>query len=214
MNPEPHALSRRRFVQSGALAGTAVVVGLGLPEGAEACNLPVTGAGWPSVDGWEHRTLTHFLNTIFPGDDGWSLFPDDRYPLQSGDDVEAGAYAACALDVLYDPYYGIAGTNARLLAAALDWSTRLRGYAWYFYQARQAQQQRVVDVLIRSPYTGRAFTGAATLGIAAVLGASANDSVTLLIGWGGPNGGYYSGARHPAGRWQQPARMTTDGNLP
>jgi len=211
---DPQDLSRRRFLKAGALAGTAAVVGLELTRSADACSLPITGEAWPSVDGWEHRTLMHFLNTVFPGDDGQPLFADDRYPLRSGGDASAGALSACALDVMYDPYYGVAGTKARLLASILDWSTRRHGYAWNFYRAGQAQQQEVVDSLRRSPYVGGGFTDAATLGIAAVLGAFANDSVTRLIGWEGPNGGYYGGSRHPVDRWRQPARMTTDGNLP
>jgi hypothetical protein len=207
-------LSRRAFLKAGALTGSAVVAGLELAGSADACDLPVTGAGWPSVDGWQHRTLMHFLNTVFPGDTGQALFPGDGYPLRSGADTTPGAWSACALDVIYDPYYGIAGTNARLMAGLLDWSTRLHGYAWYFYQASQVQQLRVVDALSRPTFIGRGFTGAAALGLAAVLGAIENDSVTQLIGWGGPNAGYYGDSRHPIDRWRQPARMTTDGNLP
>jgi hypothetical protein len=38
--------------------------------------------------------------------------------------------------------------------------------------------------------------------------------VPALLGWPGPNGGYWSGSRHPLWRWLQPTRLTTDGNLP
>lgn len=210
----PVGVSRRGFLKVGALTSTAVLVGLALPEAADACSLPITGAGWPSVNGWEHRTLMHFLNTIFPGDNGQSLFWGDWYPLRSGGDTSPGAYTACALDVLYDSYYGVAGTNSNLLATTLDWWTRFKGYAWYFYEASQSQQLRVVDSLTEAAFIGTGFQGAASLAIGAVLGAFKNYTVTQLIGWGGPNGGYYSGSRHPTSRWQQPASMTTNGNLP
>jgi hypothetical protein len=210
----PAGFSRRFFLKIGALTGTAVAAGLASPETADACSLPITGAGWPSVNGWEHRTLMHFLNTIFPGDNGQQLFWGDSYPLKSGGDTSAGAFRACTLDVLYDPYFGVAGTNSNLLATTLDWATRLNGYAWYFYQASQYNQLRVVDSLTQAIFIGSGFEGAASLAIGAVLGAFKNYSVTQLIGWGGPNGGYYSASRHPLSRWLQPTRMTTNGNLP
>jgi len=210
---EPTGFSRRRFLKIGALAGGAAAVGLSLPE-ADACDVPISGSGWPSVTGWEHRTLMHFLNTVFPGDNNQQLFYGDSYPLKSGGDYTAGAYRACALDVLYDPYYGVAGTNSNLLASTLDWATRLNGYAWYFYQASQSNQLRVVDSLTQAIFIGSGFTGAASLAIGAVLGAFKNNTVTQVIGWPGPNGGYYSGSRHPISRWLQPVSITASGNLP
>jgi hypothetical protein len=205
------APSRRLFLERTAAATAGLLAGLPGPE-AGACDVPVTGAPWPAVDGWEHRTIAHFLNTILPGDHGQALFSGDRRPLDSGGDTTAGAWSACALDVFYDPYYGIGG-RARTLAAALDWTTRLMGHGWYFYGAAQAEQLAVVDALARGP-GGGGVRRAAALALAAGLGAAVNPSVTAVIGWPGPNGGYYEGARHPLSRWQQPERMTADGNLP
>jgi hypothetical protein len=166
------------------------------------------------VDGWQHRTIMHFLNTILPGDDGQALFEGDGDPLRSGGDVSAGAWSACALDVFYDPFYGVAGFNGRLLATGLDTVTRLKGHGRYFYQATQAQQLEVVDFLARFPFSRPGTGQAIALALDATLGATENDAVTRLIGWPGPNGGYYDDSRHPTSRWQQPDRMTTDGNLP
>ena len=179
---------------------------------AHACDLPVTDAPWPSVDGWEHRTIAHFLNTILPGDDSQPLFEGDPYPLRSGGDTSAGAWSACALDVFYDPFYDV-GRGTRQLATALDLTTRLLGHGRHFHRATQAQQLAVVDALARTP-ARRDIRRAAALALAGSLGAAENPSVTLAIGWPGPNGGYHDGGRHPLARWRQPQRITADGNLP
>jgi hypothetical protein len=205
--------SRRRFLKQTAAGGLGLVA-LGPRALMAQCQTPISGAGWPSITGWEHRTVMHFLNTVMPGNDGQPLFSGDGYPLRSGGDAAAGAYAACALDVFYDPYYGIAGISSNALAAALDWCTRLKGYAWYFYRASQSQQLRVVDHLAAMAIGGEDVVNAASLALAATLGAAKNRAVTNVIGWGGPNGGYYDGGKHPLWRWQQPVRMTHDGNLP
>jgi len=207
----PASRSRRLFLERAAAGAAGWLAGLAGPE-AGACDVPVTSAPWPAADGWEHRTIAHFLNTIVPGDDGQPLFSGDRHPLDSGGDTTAGACAACALDLFYDPFYG-AGRGARQLAAALDWTTRRMGDGWYFYRASQARQLEVVDALAHS-LAGDEVRGAATLVLAASLGAAVNPSVTTAIGWPGPNGGYYEATRHPLSRWQQPERMTRDGNLP
>lgn len=166
----------------------------------------------PPVDGWERRTIAHFLNTIVPGDDGQPLFPGDRYPLQSGGDVTAGAWSARALDVFYDPFNGV-GRRSRQLAAALDLTTRLLGHGSFFHRAGQQPQLEVVDALGRTPARAD-LRRAAALALAGALGAAVNSSVTDAIGWPGPNGGYFDEGRHPLDRWRQPDRMTADGNLP
>jgi hypothetical protein len=48
----------------------------------------------------------------------------------------------------------------------------------------------------------------------AALGALRNRLYAQVIGWPGPSGGYYDSGKHPLHLWLQPARMTTDGNLP
>jgi hypothetical protein len=204
---------RRQFLERLAGLGGAVAAGLARPRPAEPCDVPVTGAPWPSVDGWEHRTSAHFLNAVMPGDDGQPLFPADRDPLRSGGDATAGAWSACALDVFYDAYYGVAGRGSSRLAIALDWTTRLQRVAWSFHQASQEQQLRVVDSLLAGP-AGKDLRRAVALGLAATLGAFRSHAVTDALGWPGPNGGYYDDGRHPLARWQQPERMTLDGNLP
>jgi hypothetical protein len=202
--------SRRRFlVRAGA--GVAGLLGGSATRGA-ACDVAVTGERWPSVEGWEHRTLAHFANTILPGDHGRPLFPGDRHPLDSGGDTTAGAWSAGALDVFYDPFHG-AGPDARRLALALDGATLLLGHGRRFYRASQAQQLEVVDALART-FAREGVRQAAALVLAGTLGAAVNHSVTAAIGWPGPNGGHYDGARHPAGRWRRPERLTADGNLP
>jgi hypothetical protein len=205
---------RRRFLQQAAGGGAGLLAALCWPDAAHACEVPITGAPWPSVNGWEHRTIMHFLNTIVPGDDGRALFSGDGYPLRSGGDRTAGAWSACVLDVFYDPYYGIAGLSSNALAAALDWATRFKGYGLYFHRVSQSQQLRVVDQLAGMSVGGADVVNAASLALAAALGAARNPAVTNVLGWGGPTGGYYDGARHPLSRWQQPERMTEDGNLP
>jgi hypothetical protein len=210
---ETRGTSRRLFLQHAVLGGTAAV-SLGWADLAAACDVPVTGAPWPSVDGWQHRTILHFLNTVMPGDDGQALFDGDTDPLRSGGDTSPGAWAACALDVFYDPFYGAAGFRGQLFATALDAVTRLKGYGPRFYQASQAEQLAVVDALVRLPLTGPGVGQAIALGLDATLGATRNDAVTRLIGWPGPCGGYYDDARHPTAGWRQPERMTLDGNLP
>jgi len=209
-------MSRRSFLKTTLAAGGVVLlVNLdGLSIAAAACDTPITGQGWPSVDGWEHRTIMHFLNTIYPGNHGQPLFAGDPYPLKSNGDTSAGAYAACALDVFYDPYYGVAGLKSNALASVLDWTVRFQGSATYFYNATLAQQLRAVDSLTDAQWIGSGFRDAATLGFGGVLGAFENTQVTTAIGWPGPNGGYYDGGKHPANAWRQPARMTLDGNMP
>jgi hypothetical protein len=150
---------------------------------------------------------------IMPGDDGQLLFTGDGYPLKSGGDRTAGAWSAGALDVLYDPYYGVAGANASLLAGALDTAARLRGYGTSFFELSQAQQVEIVDYLSGHEVVGEVLRHAARIVMTATLGAAKSDSVTQLIGWPGPNGGYYSAARHPLILWRQPSSMTQDGNL-
>jgi hypothetical protein len=205
--PDPLAgLSRRAFLERAA-----AMLALLSARDAGACEVPVTAAPWPSADGWEHRTVAHFLNTIVPGDDARRLFPRDRHPLASGGDTSAGAWSACALDVFYDPFHGV-GRGARQLAVALDWITRRRGHGRYFHRASQAQQLDVVDALAR--IGGNDARRAAALVMAASLGAAVNPSVTDAIGWPGPNGGHYDEGRHPLSGWRQPARLTADGNLP
>ena len=207
--PEP---PRRRFLkQTGAVSMAAVLAELGDPEPAQACSVPITGAGWPSVNGWEHRTLMHFLNAVFPGNDNQALFTGDGYRLRSGGDTSAGAWAACALDVLYDPYFGVAGTQSNLLATALDWVMRVNFFDTYFYKGTQSEQLRAID---QAMSLDSGIQDAVNLTLAAVLGAAKNYSVPALLGWPGPNGGYWSGSRHPLWRWLQPTRLTVDGNLP
>jgi hypothetical protein len=189
----------------------AVLAELGDPEPAQACSVPITGAGWPSVNGWEHRTVMHFLNAVFPGNANQPLFTGDGYPLRSGSDTSAGAWSACALDVIYDPYYGVAGSNSNTLAAALDWIMRINFYDTYFYKGTQSEQLRAIDQAISLDAKTQ---DAINLTLAAVLGAAKNYSVANLLGWPGPNGGYWSGSRHPVWRWLQPVRLTADGNLP
>jgi hypothetical protein len=164
------------------------------------------------VEGWEHRTIAHFLNVIVPGDDGQPLFPGDAHPLDSGGDPTPGAWSSCALDVFYDPFHGV-GRGSRQLASVLDWTTRLLGHGWSFHRAGQAQQLEVVDALGRTPARAD-LRRAAALALAASLGAAANASVTDALGWAGPNGGFYEAGRHPLSRWRQPERLTSNGNLP
>jgi len=209
-------LERRRFIKRTVMAasGATLLITVGLPKFVDACDVPITGASWPSVTGWEHRTIMHYLNAIFPGNDGQALFGGDDYPLKSGGDRTPGAFSTCSLDVFYDPYYGIAGTNSNLLAAALDWAVRVAFDATYFYKASQSDQLRAIDRLTDLAFIGTGFQGAATLCIGSVLGAFKNYSVTSLIGWPGPNGGYYDSGKHLIYPWLKPARMTTTGNLP
>lgn len=205
--------SRRWFLGRAAAGAAGICTGLGLVERAVACEVPVTGRPWPSVDGWEHRTIMHFLNAVVPGDDGQPLFAGDTHPLASAGDASAGAWSACVLDVFYDPYYGIAGANSRLLATLLELATRLKRSGRHFYEASAAQQLEIVDAVVRGP-RGKDVARAAALAVSAALGAFRSPSVTQLIGWPGPTGGYYDGARHPLSRWRQPERLTADGNLP
>lgn len=203
---------RRRFLkQTGAVSMAALLAELGAPEAALACSTPITGAGWPSVDGWEHRTIMHFLNAVFPGNDGQPLFAGDGYTLRSGGDTAAGAWAACALDVFYDPYFGAGGGSSNTLAAGLDWLMRVNFFDTYFYKGTQSEQLRAID---QGLSLSGGFQDAINLTLAAVLGAAKNRAVTQLLGWPGPNGGYWGAAHHPISRWTQPARLTTDGNLP
>ncbi|MEW6733283.1 MAG: twin-arginine translocation signal domain-containing protein [Acidobacteriota bacterium] len=209
-------VSRRHFLK-GAIAATSsatLAITLGFPSSVDANKTPINGDGWPSINGWEHRTIMHYLNAIYPGDDGKQLFSGDGYPLKSGGDRSAGAYSACVLDVFYDPYYGIAGTNSNLIAAALDWAVRISFDATYFYKASLADQLKAIDRLTDLIFVGSGFQGAATLALGAALGAFENATAVQALGWPGPNGGYYESAKHPAARWQRPARMTSDGNLP
>ncbi len=205
---------RRAFLMQGGAVGLVALLDWIHPFELEACQTPITGAGWPSTNGWEHRTLMHFLNAVVPGDHGRPLFSGDSHPLRSGGDTSAGAYSSCALDVLYDPYYGVAGSNSRDLATALDWTVRLQGSATYFYKASQTAQLAAIDLLTELIFVGSGFQGAASLGFGAAVGALKNDSFTRVIGWPGPNGGYYDLAKHPLATWSQPQRLTTDGNMP
>jgi hypothetical protein len=208
-SPGPPASSRRRFLERAAVGAAGLLAGPAVPE-ALSCDIRVTGA-W-SLEDWERRTIAHFLNTIVPGDHGQALFARDRYPLDSGGDGTAGAWSSCTLDVFYDPFHGV-GRGARQLATALDGITRLRRLGLNFYRASQAQQLEIVDALARTPARAD-LRRAAALALAGSLGAAVNPAVTEAIGWPGPNGGYYDGSRHPLDRWRQPARLTTDGNLP
>jgi hypothetical protein len=205
--------SRRRFLGRAAAGAAGLWAGPAVLALASECDLAITGAPWPSPDGWERRTVMHFLNTIVPGDDGRPLFPGDTHPLSSGGDVSAGAWSACALDVFYDPYYGVAGANSRLLATLLELLTRLKHEGRHFYEVSQAGQLEIVDAAVRVP-RGQYVVRLAALAMSAALGAARNGSFTTVIGWPGPNGGYYDESRHPRSRWRQPVRITTDGNLP
>lgn len=207
--------SRREFLKkSAATASAAALATLGFPADVDGCDVPITGSAWPSITGWEHRTIMHYLNAIYPGDNGKPLFYGDTYTLKSGGDTTPGAFSACALDVFYDPYYGIAGTNSNLIAASLDWAVRVTFDATYFYKASQTAQLNAIDRLSDLIFVGSGFQGAATLCIGAVLGAFENYTATKAIGWLGPNGGYYDAAKHPYSIWLKPVRMTTNGNLP
>jgi hypothetical protein len=205
--------SRRLFLGHAAAGAAGLWAGTAALARAGDCDLPVTGAPWPSRDGWERRTVAHFLNTIVPGDDGQPLFPGDAHPLASGGDASAGAWSACALDVLYDPYFGVAGANSRLFATLLELLTRLKHDGRHFYEATQPQQLVIVDAAVRAP-RGKDVVRLAALAMSAVLGAARNSAVTSVIGWPGPSGGYYDDSRHPLSRWRQPVRITADGNLP
>jgi len=207
-------MSSRRLFLGRTLAGAAgIYAGFGVAGRAVACEVPITGRPWPAVDGWEHRTIMHFLNAVVPGDDGQPLFVGDTHPLASAGDGSAGAFSACVLDVFYDPYYGIAGTNSRLLASLLELATRLKRAGRHFYEASPPEPLEIVDAVVRGP-RGKDVARAAALAMSAALGAFRSPSVTRLIGWPGPTGGYYDGARHPLSRWRQPERLTVDGNLP
>ena len=105
----------------------------------------------------------------------------------------------------------MAGSNSNTLAAGLDWIARAYWYDTYYYKATQYEQLRCVD---HGLGLSSGFQDAINLTLAAVLGAAKNKTVTQLLGWPGPNGGYWSGSRHPIWRWLQPNRMTADGNLP
>jgi hypothetical protein len=205
--------SRRLFLGRAAAGAAGLWAGPAVLARAGECDLPITGAPWPSTDGWERRTVMHFLNTIVPGDDGQPLFAGDTHPLSSGGDTSAGAFSACALDVLYDPYFGVAGANSLLLATLLETLTRLKHEGRHFYEASQPGQLEIVDAAVRAP-RGKDIARLAALAMSATLGAARNRSFTAVIGWPGPSGGYYDDSRHPLSRWQQPVRITTDGNLP
>jgi len=205
--------SRRLFLGRAAAGAAGLWAGPAVLALAGDCDVPITAAPWPSTDGWERRTVMHFLNTIVPGDDGQPLFSGDTHPLSSGGDASAGAWSACVLDVLYDPYYGVAGGNSRLLAIVLELLTRLKHDGRHFYGASQRQQLEIVDAAVRVP-RGKDVVRLAALAMSAALGAARNSSFTTVIGWPGPNGGYYDDSRHPLSRWRQPVRITTDGNLP
>jgi hypothetical protein len=88
---------------------------------------------------------------------------------------------------------------------------RVNFFDTYFYKGTQGEQLRAID---QGLSLSSGFQDAINLTLAAVLGAARNRAVTQLLGWPGPNGGYWSGSRHPITRWTQPARLTTDGNLP
>lgn len=209
---EQGALTRREALTlvAHAATGLALLAGGGL---AHASAPPITPAPWPSRDGWERRTVAHFLNAVYPGDDGVPLFDGDRAPLKSGGDATAGAWAAGALEAFYDPFYGAAG-QLGLLATALDWDVRTHGGPFFFHEASQEQQLAALDRLAASPVGGAAVDDAVMLALAAVLGAFYDARAVRDLGWPGPNGGYWSDARAPADAWQRPARLTADGNLP
>ena len=206
----PHHEGRRGFLARAAAGVAGLFAGSATRAGA--CDVPVTGEPWPSVQGWEHRTLAHFANTILPGDHGTPLFPGDRRPLDSGGDATAGAWSACALDVFYDPFHG-AGRDARRLALALDWTTLLLGHGRRFHRATQGQQLAVVDALSRT-VAREDLRRATALVLAGTLGAAVNHTATAALGWPGPNGGHFDASRHPLSRWRRPERLTADGNLP
>jgi hypothetical protein len=207
--------SRRQFLKHSAAAVGGAALMFGFPREVDsACRTPISGAAWPSITGWEHRTVMHYINAIFPGNNGQPLFYGDTYPLKSGGDYSPGAFSDCVLDVFYDPYYGVAGTNSNLIAAGLDWAVRANFSSTYFYKASQSAQLTAIDGLSDFIFVGSGFQGAATLVIGAALGAFQSSAVVRSIGWPGPNGGYYDSGKHLTYPWLRPARMTTDGNLP
>jgi hypothetical protein len=214
---QEQTVSRRRFLKKTAAAagGAALLTTIGFPSEVDGvCSTPISGSAWPSITGWEHRTIMHYVNAIFPGNDLQPLFYGDTYPLRSGGDRTPGSFSACVLDVFYDPYYGVAGTNSNLIAAGLDWAVRAQFSSTYFYKASQAAQLNAIDSLSDFIFVGSGFQGAATLAIGSALGAFKNSTAVRALGWPGPNGGYYDSAKHPTWLWLKPARMTSDSNLP
>ena len=212
---ETEVLSRRALLDLAtrwglvALVGSAAFAGL---AAADVPGLPITDAPWPSHDGWERRTIAHFLNALYPGDDGAPLFAGDTEPLAADGDRSPGAWSAHALAAFYEPFFG-AGEQLGLLATALDWSIRLGGRA-FFAGAPLADQVAAIDRLVGASLTRKSLEDAIMLGLATVLGASYSDAATRDLGWAGPNPGYFDDARHPLAHWRQPARLTTDGNMP
>lgn len=183
-------------------------------------------------DNWKRHGAAHFINVLWPGDNGSLAFADDESPFSGRlpqvapnddpPDASAGAYMACAINAYFDPYYTFETQGGNFaLVSALDWWSRLMdcGGANYFHQADWAAQIRIVRGLeeVELGPLVELWQGAWLLALATTLGAAYNYSVTNDIGWPGPADHYYHGTAegsHVAYPWLRPTPASEDGNLP
>ena len=81
------------------LLGSCDVLALTAPGAEPAALRPCLRCNTTS---WERRTIAHFVNAVFPGDDAAPLFVGDKAPLKSAGDRTPGAWSAAALPAKRD----------------------------------------------------------------------------------------------------------------
>ncbi|GAB4150292.1 MAG: hypothetical protein Fur0021_12620 [Candidatus Promineifilaceae bacterium] len=242
----PFHLTRRQFLASltalgGAYAGRfplfSLLASVASPPIIECEEGPTANGSFLfDRDNWKRHGVAHFIDVLWPGDNGSLAFAEDESPFSGRlpqaapnddpADASAGAYMACAINAFFDPYYTFETQGGNFaLVSALDWLNRLaplcdgNDNTTYFHQANWNVQIWVVHRLeqIELVPLVELWQGAWLLALATTLGAAYNYSVTNDIGWPGPADHYYHGTTegsHTVYPWLRPTPASEDGNLP
>lgn len=184
-------LSRRGFLKGMAVLCGSSVAGIpGLELCADAAE--TVHAGPMCI---QRETMKAFADTIIPGP-------------TSDPEGSVGGVEACALEVLYDPYYGL-----RPFIGMLARNLNLTSLWWYGKLFKGLDlEERTKIVLFKDNYSWIKFVyePAEVLVKLAFYGAIINDVGTDYISFPGPSFGYYDYSFKK--RFAEEA--TDDGNLP
>jgi len=143
----------------------------------------------------EEKTMKAFADTIIPGP-------------TSDQEGSVGGVEACALEVLYDPYYGL---RAFIGMLAIDLNrTSLWGYRKLFKDLDLSQRTEIVLFKDNNSWIRSIYEQAELLVKLAFYGAIVNDVGTDYISFPGPSSGYYDYSFNE----KLADEATEDGNLP
>lgn len=127
---------------------------------------------------------------------------------ENSPDKSAGAADACALDVIYDPYYGLEPYIA-LLVISIDWSSLIR-YGRLYKNLSFDKRTYILQLKEeRSWFLKKGFKAVILLTKLAFYGGYKNSVGTEYIGFPGANPGYHDFSHNKVFARER----TIDGNL-